>query len=379
MWIAWVVAVLLQISSSASSPTGSGDEGKVRNLEAAVAELTRSQQVFQMTMLRKMEDLMFACQAGGPITPLEPVTLPVICKANEEFAPCGESPCFATCEYKDGPSGCIPTERCNTNGGCQCQNGYVRKETGECVIPDQCPGPATCPSSQPDFDDPCPGPMSCFYGEECCCGECHSSLRMECQNGGGRWLALFTEACFARQCGSGPEYIVLALGGQGDASVELEGVSCDAGIPDVPQPYGEEGRIGSYSTYWDDNVMVCGGYSGSGPPFSTFRDCQILDLNTKSWREGPELMNLTAKRSSVNYGNKFYIFGGSYPSNPGPGPTVWREHNVIQVLDLSDLESGWKIIDEAPITSPTTTSETTATTTSTRVTVPARYFQGCFT
>ena len=33
---------------------------------------------------------------------------------------------------------------------------------------------------------------------------------------------------------------MLALGGQGDASAELEGVSCDAGIPDVPQPYGEE-------------------------------------------------------------------------------------------------------------------------------------------
>jgi len=239
--------------------------------------------------------------------------------------------------------------------------------------------------------------MSCSYGEECCCGQCYSSFSMDCI--GGSWLGYFTEACFSRKCGSDGS-VVLALGGQGDPSVELERFRCEAGIPDVPQPYGEEGRIGSYSTYWDDYVMVCGGYSGSGPPFSTFRDCQILDLNTKTWREGPELKNLTAKRSSVNYGNKFYIFGGSYPSNPRPGPTVWRDHDVIQVLDLSDLESGWKIIDEneapitAPITSPTTTAATrtdttttatTATTTTalqrywpTRVTVPAKYFPECF-
>jgi len=68
MWIAWV-AVLLQLSSStiaAPSPTGSDDEGRMGTLEAAVAELSRSQQVFQNTMLQKMEALMGVCQAGGP-------------------------------------------------------------------------------------------------------------------------------------------------------------------------------------------------------------------------------------------------------------------------------------------------------------------------
>ena len=62
-----------------------------------------------------------------------------------------------------------------------------------------------------------------------------------------------------------------------------------------------------------------------------FRDCQILNLNTKVWNEGPRMINYTASRESVKQGNKFYIIGGSYPSNPGPGPTIWKEHNIVQV------------------------------------------------
>ena len=55
MWMAWV-AVLLQLSSLAIAAP-SPDDGRMRTLEAAVAELTRSQQVFQNTMLQKMEAL----------------------------------------------------------------------------------------------------------------------------------------------------------------------------------------------------------------------------------------------------------------------------------------------------------------------------------
>ena len=36
--------------------------------------------------------------------------------------------------------------------------------------------------------------------------------------------------------------VVLVLGGRGDPSVRLDGFGCNTGIPDVPQPYGEEGR-----------------------------------------------------------------------------------------------------------------------------------------
>ncbi len=41
-----------------------------------------------------------------------------------------------------------------------------------------------------------------------------------------------------------PESVTLVLGGQGDPSVVvlINGLICDATIPDVPQPYGELGR-----------------------------------------------------------------------------------------------------------------------------------------
>merc|ERR1719309_956507 len=79
-----------------------------------------------------------------------------MCGNNEEFAPCGESPCYETCEHKNGPPGCIPTERCFTDGGCQCQRGYVRTQTGECVLPEQCP--AMCGDNEefaPCGESPC--------------------------------------------------------------------------------------------------------------------------------------------------------------------------------------------------------------------------------
>ena len=51
------------------------------------------------------------------------------------------------------------------------------------------------------------------------------------------------------------------------------------------QPYGEIGRIGSMMHSWDDNLVVCGGYSGSGPPFSSFKDCLNFNLNNRWVRE----------------------------------------------------------------------------------------------
>ena len=35
----------------------------------------------------------------------------------------------------------------------------------------------------------------------------------------------------------------------------------------------------------------------------------------------------------IKDGNKFYIRGGSYPSNPRPGPTMWIDHDIVQVAD----------------------------------------------
>ena len=59
------------------------------------------------------------------------------CGANEEFTTCGSS-CPRTCQNWNMvelvcPYGCVE--------GCFCKEGYVRNEgTGECVLPEQCPG-----------------------------------------------------------------------------------------------------------------------------------------------------------------------------------------------------------------------------------------------
>ena len=48
--------------------------------------------------------------------------------------------------------------------------------------------------------------------------------------------------------------------------------------------------------------------------------------------EGPKLINSTASGESFKEGSKFYIRGGSYPSNPRPGPAIWIKHDIIQVF-----------------------------------------------
>jgi len=55
-----------------------------------------------------------------------------------------------------------------------------------------------CPETQPQFGSPCSQEATCSYGEECCCGECSSSVRMTCSlfdDGTGVWRGLFTDAC----------------------------------------------------------------------------------------------------------------------------------------------------------------------------------------
>merc|ERR1712233_276234 len=60
---------------------------------------------------------------------------------------------------------------------------------------------AECPAEQPEFGSACslPEGAQCPYGEECCCGECHPNMMMEC--GGGSWAGYHTEACML-PCGN---------------------------------------------------------------------------------------------------------------------------------------------------------------------------------
>jgi len=61
---------------------------------------------------------------------------------------------------------------------------------------------AECPAEQPEFGSACslPEGAQCPYGEECCCGECHPNMMMECS--GGSWVGRPTEACMLPNCGN---------------------------------------------------------------------------------------------------------------------------------------------------------------------------------
>ena len=135
--------------------------------------------------------------------------------------------------------------------------------------------------------------------------------------------------------------LLLLLGGGDTPGVSLINLvcdkSCNVDIPDVPQPYGSPGRRGSYAVSFNDSVVVCGGLDFSGPPISSFKDCQRLDLATLSWSEVPASMaNYSALGASAKISEReFLVFGGIYTRNYG-GPTQWVEDDTIQKLTLTD-------------------------------------------
>merc|ERR1711963_108220 len=59
-----------------------------------------------------------------------------------------------------------------------------------------------CPVERPDFGSTCslPNNVQCTYGEECCCGQCHPSMVMECR--GGSWVGFYNDTCLRPNCGN---------------------------------------------------------------------------------------------------------------------------------------------------------------------------------
>ena len=152
---------------------------------------------------------------------------------------------------------------------------------------------------------------------------------------------------------SDSEHLLLVLGGAGEPSVALFNQACDqkclVEIPDVPQAYGSPGRTGSYAASLGDSVLVCGGLDDSGPPISSFKDCQVLDLTTLTWSSS-NMANYSAHGVSAQVSpDQFTIFGGENTRYNGPSPTEWVNHNQIQHLDASNnavSESEWTILEE---------------------------------
>merc|ERR1719284_2288889 len=62
-------------------------------------------------------------------------------------------------------------------------------------------------------------PLECRYGQECCCGKCHSSIIKTCVPEAGAWITLYTEACLSASwfgCGDGPSAVKEVGGLAGD-------------------------------------------------------------------------------------------------------------------------------------------------------------------
>ena len=58
-----------------------------------------------------------------------------------------------------------------------------------------------CPSVEP-INDKCNTPgLTCDYGTECCCGECHTSLKCECGNDlTFMFMCYITDRCMYPKC-----------------------------------------------------------------------------------------------------------------------------------------------------------------------------------
>jgi len=63
--------------------------------------------------------------------------------------------------------------------------------------------PSKCPRKQPKIGTKCKKKGSvCFYGEECCCGECYDSIRLECigEKGNKEWMGMYLDSCLDAEC-----------------------------------------------------------------------------------------------------------------------------------------------------------------------------------
>ena len=71
---------------------------------------------------------------------------------------------------------------------------------------------ARCPERSPGLWEGCEGSdeggYECFYGEECCCGECHPSYKCTCSAEKGMFACLYTDACYEPDCANCPSDIL---------------------------------------------------------------------------------------------------------------------------------------------------------------------------
>ena len=91
----------------------------------------------------------------------------------------------------------------------------------------------------------------------------------------------------------------------------------------------------------NDDIWIVGGFAGDHPGTATSR-VQIYSPGNDQWREGPELPVARASGSLVLVNGKLHHFGGLLPDRRTDIDEHW-------VLDLNNINAGWKADDPLPI------------------------------